>query len=432
MARRKKSRRANGEGTKIYLRKDGRPECKYTIQTVTGPKRKTLTGKKDESKEDLAARLRKVLVDADGRVFDDSENLTVAEYLERWLDDSVRDNVGHRTESNYRLMTRQHIVPAFGTVKLAKLAPARIQSLYRNLQDEEKHATARYVHATLHRALGQAMRWGLVTRNPAALVTPPRVKKREVTALTREEVERLFRAARESEDRLEALYVLAVLTGMRQGELLGLRWTDIALGSTAPSLRVARQLQRARGGGGLTFAPTKTKKGRHVSLGPTAVAVLRRHWSRQAREKAAGPLYRDQGLVFASLSGTPLEGSNVNRRSFKPLLERAGLPDIRFHDLRHTCATLLFGQGRHPKDVQLLLGHANVSMTLDTYSHAIPGGGALTAAAMEQALAPDDPPEVEPLDTPEPPATLHEPSEAQNDAPPKTPQDEPEERRETS
>ena len=390
MARRKTgSRRANGEGTRIYVRKDGRPECKYTIQTVSGPKRKTLTGKKGESKEDLAARLRKILVEADGRIVDDSENLTVAEYLARWLDDSVRDNVSHRTESNYRLMTRQYIVPAFGTVKLTKLAPACIQSLYRRLQDEGKHATARYVHATLHRALGQALRWGMVARNPAALVTPPRAKKSEVFALTSEEVEKLFQAARESEDRLEALYILAVHTGMRQGELLGLRWTDIDLGSAEPSLRVARQLQRARDGGGLVFASTKTKKGRHVSLGPTVVAALRRHWSRQAQEKlAVGPLYEDQGLVFASLSGTPLEASNLVRRSFKPLLRRAGLPDIRFHDLRHTCATLLFGQGHHPKDVQLLLGHANVSMTLDTYSHAIPDGGALTAAAMEHALSP--------------------------------------------
>ena len=390
MARRKTgSRRANGEGTRIYIRKDGRPECKYTIQMVSGPRRKTLTGKKGESNEDLAARLRKILVEADGRIVDDSENLTVTEYLARWLDDSVRDNVSHRTESNYRLMTRQYIVPAFGTVKLTKLTPARIQSLYRRLQDEGKHATARYVHATLHRALGQALRWGMVTRNPAALVTPPRAKKSEVFALTSEEVEKLFQAARESEDRLEALYILAVHTGMRQGELLGLRWSDIDLGGAEPSLRVARQLQRARDGGGLVFASTKTKKGRHVSLGPTVVAALRRHWSRQAQEKlAAGPLYEDQGLVFASLSGTPLEASNLIRRSFKPLLKRAGLPDIRFHDLRHTCATLLFGEGRHPKDVQLLLGHANVSMTLDTYSHAIPGGGALTAAAMERALAP--------------------------------------------
>lgn len=339
-------RRANGEGTKVYIRKDGRPEVKYTVQTVAGPRRKTLTGKRGQSKEDLARELRKILVASEGRVFDDSENVTVAEYLERWLEDSVRDNVSHRTEANYRLMVREHLVPAFGAVKLAKLTPARIQSLYRRLQDDGKHATARYVHATLHRALGQAQRWGTVTRNAAALVTPPRARKKEVAALTRDEAGRFLRTARESGDRLEALYVLAIRTGMRQGELLGLRWSDVTLDGAEPSLRVARQLQRARGGGGLQFAPTKTKKGRHVSLGPSTVAALRRHSARQAEEKlAAGPLYEDQGLIFASLSGTPLEGSNVVGRSFKPLLKRAGLPNIRFHDLRHTCATLLFGQG---------------------------------------------------------------------------------------
>lgn len=388
MARRK-TRRANGEGTKVYVRKDGRPETKYTVQTVAGPRRRTLTGKKGQSKEDLAAELRKILVAADGRVFDDSENVTVAEYLERWLKDSVRDNVTHRTEANYRLMVRRHIVPAFGAVKLAKLTPGRVQSLYRVLQDGGKHATARYVHATLHRALGQAMRWGMVARNPAALVTPPRHKRSEVSALTREEAERLLREARESGDRLEALYVLAVHTGMRQGEMLGLRWTDVDLSGDAPSLRVARQLQRARGGGGLVFAQTKTKKGRHVTLGPTVASALRQHWARQAQEKlGAGPLYEDRGLVFTTEIGTPLEASNVVRRSFKPLLRRAGLPDIRFHDLRHTCATLLLGGGVHPKFVQELLGHSSISVTLDTYSHMLPAMGAVAQQAMERTLAP--------------------------------------------
>lgn len=198
MARRK-TRQANGEGTKVYVRKDGRPEVKYTVQTVAGPRRRTLTGKKGENKEDLAARLGRILVSQEGMILDDAENLTVAEYLERWLEDSVRDNVTHRTEANYRLMVRQHIVPAFGAIKLAKLTPSRLQSLYRHLQDEEKHATARYVHATLHRALGQALKWGMVNRNSATLVTPPRQKKSEVAALTREETGRLLGTARESE-----------------------------------------------------------------------------------------------------------------------------------------------------------------------------------------------------------------------------------------
>lgn len=433
MARRKTgSRRANGEGTKIYMRKDGRPECKYTIQTVDGPKRKTLTGKKGESREDLASRLRKILVDTDGRIVDDSENLTVAEYLERWLEDSVRDNVTHRTESNYRLMVRGHIVPAFGTVKLARLTPVRLQGLYRRLQDEDKHATARYVHATLHRALGQALRWGIVDRNPAELVTPPLQRKSEVAALTRDEAERLLREARESGDRLEALYVLAIHTGMRQGEMLGLRWTDIDLSGDAPSLRVARQLQRSREGGGLVFTQTKTKKGRYVSLGPTVVAALRRHWAYQTQEKLhAGALYEDQGLVFASEIGTPLEASNMVRRSFKPLLRRAGLPRIRFQDLRHTCATLLLISGVHPKFVQELLGHSSISVTLDIYSHMLPAMGAVAQEAMERTLAPQEEAHDAPGDAPFT-ASLELLQTEESDEPPEAPRGGGEQRRETS
>jgi integrase len=379
----KGKRRGNGEGS-IYKRKDGRWEGRYTVQTPQGPKRKSVFAR---TRAEAAKKLAKAIADADGVIVVDEENLTVEEYLERWLDIAVRDNVSHRTEANYRLMVRNHVVPALGRVKLKKLDAQRIQSVYRRLQDEGKHATARYVHATLHRALGQALRWGMVPANAAAAVTPPKIVRSEVDALSKEQVDAFFQAARG--DRFEALYVLAVHTGLRQGELLGLKWSDLDLAGPEPSLRLVRQLQRVRGGGGLRFSQTKTKKGRHVSLTPSAVAALQRHRAKQAEERlAAGPLYEDQGLVFATLRGTPLEATNIIRRSYKPLLRQAGLPDIRFHDLRHTCATLLFGQKQHPKDVQLLLGHANVRMTLDTYSHAIPGGGALTAAAMERALAP--------------------------------------------
>ncbi len=390
-SRKKAARRGNGEGS-LYKRKDGRWEGRYTVETPSGPKRKSVFGK---TRVEVAKKMARAIADTDGVIVVDEENFTVEEYLDRWLHIAVRGNVSHRTEANYRLMVRNHIGPALGRIKLKKLDPQRIQSLYRRLQDEEKHATARYVHATLHRALGQALRWGLVARNAATATTPPKTVRGEVDALSAEQVEAFFRAARG--DRFEALYVLAIHTGMRQGELLGLKWSDLDLSGSEPSLRLARQLQRVRGGGGLSFSQTKTKKGRHVSLTPSAVAALQHHRKRQAEEKLkAGPLYEDQGLVFATLRGTPLEATNIVSRSYKPLLRQAGLPDIRFHDLRHTCATLLFGEKQHPKDVQLLLGHANVRMTLDTYSHAIPGGGALTAAAMERALAPRKTHEEEP------------------------------------
>jgi integrase len=145
-----------------------------------------------------------------------------------------------------------------------------------------------------------------------------------------------------------------------------------------------------RGGGGLAFSPTKNSSRRTIKLTATAVEALRSHRARQAEERLKiGSLYRDQDLIFASTIGTPLEASNVMNRSFKPLLKRAGLPEIRFHDLRHTAATLLLSRGVHPKLVQELLGHATITQTMDTYSHVLPGMGDQTANAMERALSPD-------------------------------------------
>jgi integrase len=206
----------------------------------------------------------------------------------------------------------------------------------------------------------------------------------EVDALLSEEARAFLEAARG--DRFEALYVVAVTTGMRRGELLGLRWADVTLDGTA-TLRVARQLQRMRDGSGLKFVPPKSGKGRTIRLPLRTVESLKAHRARQAEEKLkAGSLYQDGGLVFATEVGTPLEPSNIDRRSFKPLLEKARLPDMRFHDLRHTCATVLLTEGVNPKFVQELLGHADIGLTLGTYSHFLPSMGDQTAAAIESAL----------------------------------------------
>ena len=180
------------------------------------------------------------------------------------------------------------------------------------------------------------------------------------------------------------------------------------------------------------FTQTKTKKGRHVGLGPTVVAALRRHWARQTQEKLdTGPLYEDLGLVFASEIGTPLEASNMVRRSFKPLLQRAGLPRIRFHDLRHTCATLLLISGVHPKFVQELLGHSSISVTLDIYSHMLPVMGAVAQEAMERTLAHDEEAHEAPGDAPFA-APLELPQTGKSDKPLEAPRGGGEQRRETS
>ncbi len=245
-------------------------------------------------------------------------------------------------------------------------------------------SSVRYTRAVLHRALKQALRWGLVPRNVCEAVDPPKLVSEEVDALLPEEARTFLDAARG--DRFEALYVVAVSTGLRRGELLGLRWTDLELDGVA-TLRVGRQLQRLRDGSGQRFLAPKGGKGRTIRLPARTVEALKAHRARQAKEKLkAGPLYRDKELVFASVIGTPLEPSNIDLRTFKPLLKKAGLSDIRFHDLRHTCATVLLSRGVNPKFVQELLGHADIKLTLGTYSHFLPSMGDQTANAMESAL----------------------------------------------
>jgi integrase len=207
--------------------------------------------------------------------------------------------------------------------------------------------------------------------------------------LSAQEARRLLATARD--DRLEALYALAVHTGMRRGELLALRWSDVSLGEpgTEPGVvRVRRTLTRTEDGNSIALGEPKTKKsGRTVRLTPGARDALKRHRTRQAEEKLkAGSAYQNRDLAFATVIGTPINPSNLRNRSLTPLLKKAGLPQITFHDLRHTTASLVFSKNVHPKFVQELLGHASVAFTLDTYSHMLPGMGGEAADAMGNAL----------------------------------------------
>ena len=196
------------------------------------------------------------------------------------------------------------------------------------------------------------------------------------------EVRRFLTAA--NSDRLEALYVLAIHTGMRQGELLALKWADVDL--EAGKVSVRRTLTRESGH--YKLGEPKTKRSRRtIKLTKAATEALRIHLERQLEQiDQLGDLYQDQGLVFTTDSGAPINPSNIRQRSFGKLLRNANLPKIRFHDLRHTCATLLLSKNVHPKIVQEMLGHANIAITLDTYSHILPGMGDQAALAMENAL----------------------------------------------
>jgi integrase len=373
-------KRGNGEGS-ITKRKDGRWMARFTVHTAKGPKRRHIYGR---TRQEVATKLAKAMTDRDGGIELDPSSVTVNEYLQRWLNDSVKGSVRPITFESYERLVRVHVVPALGRVKLKALSPAHLQGLYRDRLDAGlSPSTVQRVHAVIHRALKQALRWGLVSRNVSEAANPPKAQRKEIRPLTPEQVRTLLRTAQG--DRLGALYALAITTGLRQGELFGLRWEDVDL--EAGRLSVRQTLTTPKGGRRLG-PPKRSKSRRSVKLTAGAVKALRDHRERQLeeREKLA-ELWQDHDFVFTTQVGTPLNRHNFFRRCYKPLLEEAGLPrSIRFHDLRHTCATLLLSKNVNPKIVQELLGHANISQTMDTYSHMLPDMQERAASAMDDIL----------------------------------------------
>lgn len=368
-------RRANNEGS-IYKRRDGRWAA--TISLDHG-KRKYLYGR---TRQDVGRKLTVVLKAKQDGLPIPGERQTVGQYLEGWLE-SARPSLRPRTWARYEQYLRLHAIPEIGRLSLAKLGPQHLQRLYSSrLEAGLSPTSVAHLHAVLHRALGQAARWGLVARNVAGLVTRPRIKRQEMATLTPGQARAFLDAAQA--DRLCALYAVALSTGMRQGEILALRWRDVDL--EAGTLQVRATLQRT--GDGFLFAEPKTAHSRRqVALTGTAIAALRRHRRAQAEERLQlGAVWEDNDLVFANEVGRPVEATNLIRRSFHPLLKRAGLPRIRFHDLRHTAATLMLGRSVHPKVVAEMLGHSQIAVTLDLYSHVTPTMQREAVSALDAVL----------------------------------------------
>jgi integrase len=383
----KKKSRGNGDGD-VFPRKnkDGKIigyRGTYMVQTATRPKRRYVSGK---TKAETRAALNKAKADRDGGLVCGADGLKVEDYLRRWLEDSVKDTVRGTTFERYEQNCRKHIIPTLGRVKLKDLTPAHVRGLYKEKLHSLSPRSVRYIHVTLHKALKQAMHDGLIPRNVTEAVKPPQIQREEMRPLTPEQAKTLLETVRDEDDRLEALYVMAITTGLRQGELLGLKWDDVDL--EAGTLQVRRTLTTAKGGPVLSAPKTKGSR-RTVKLSQMALGALRRHLDRQLGEEIdrAGSLWRENGLIFASEVGEPLDRRYITTHQFKPLLKRAGLPEIRFHDLRHTCATLLLSKNVNPKVVSEMLGHASIAITLDTYSHVLPDMQDSATAAMDGALS---------------------------------------------
>ena len=332
------------------------------------------------TRKECESRLRAAIAAAESGKALATSKMTLGHFTEQWLETIERPATFRRYADTMRI----HVLPSLGSAQLAKIGPPHLQKLYKDkLESGLSPTTVNFLHVTLHGALKQAVRWGLIERNPTELVDPPRRTQPEFETWSAEQTRSGL--ATGDETGLAALWRLALLTGMRRGELLGLKWEDIDFATGTLSVR--RTLTRGKGGTWELGQP-KTKSGRRsIALPASCVEALKRHRAHQAEERLRlGPIWEGQGFIFTSHTGHPLH-VNTLMYQFKKLIEAADVPSIRFHDLRHTCATLLLSQGVHPKIVQERLGHANISMTLDHYSHVTPDMQRQAADTLDAALA---------------------------------------------
>ena len=350
---------------------------------VTGA-RKQLWRSVKGTKRDAEALLVQLLHQRENGIDAPPGRLTVAEYLQRWLSVYAQPNTAPKTFRRYEQIVRVHLLPVIGGTPLAKLRPLHIQEVYTQVLEKGVSArTALHCHRVLREALQHALKWQLIPRNPADSVQPPRPQRYEIAAMGPDEVKRLLAAA--DETRYGDLIHLAALSGLRQGELMGLRWQDVDL--EAGILHIRQTCQWLPRQGFIFRQPKTYRSARPVALSPASAQRLRQHRLRQLEERlAAGPAYQDGGLVFANALGAPLHPTNL-RRTWLRIADRAGLPRLRFHDLRHAHASLLLQQGVHPKIVSERLGHSTVGITLDTYSHVLPGLQAQAANGLDALLA---------------------------------------------
>jgi integrase len=312
----------------------------------------------------------------------DARGTTVGEFLDQWLVEVAKPRVRAWTYAGYEVHIRLHLKPSIGRIALERLTPQHVQALLnQKLRDGLKPKTVRYLRGTLRTALNEAVRWGLIPRNAAALVDGPRVERYPIRPFTPDEARQLLQAIRG--DRLEALYSVALTMGLRQGEALGLSWDDVDL--EMGYIRITKQLQRIHGSPQLVEPKTERSR-RTIAMPPMIAEALRDHHARQDKDRAAARgRWVETGLVFTTLTGTPLDGTAVTK-GFHHLLRRTGLPQRRFHDLRHSCATLMLVQGVSPRVVMDLLGHSQIGLTMNTYSHVIPDLRSDAAQRMQDLL----------------------------------------------
>jgi integrase len=373
-------RRTKGTGS-VFRRRDGRWSGHVDLGWSNGRlQRKVIYG---ASRKEVEDRLRAFGDSVAGGTPPPSRSPRLDQFLSQWLE-TVRPSLRASTYVSYEGVVRLHIVPELGPVTLEKLTVEHVSKLIASKQREATLSarSVRYVLLVLRNALNKGVKWGLIGRNVASLVDPPRVQTNEVRVLSPDETKRLLRAA--EGEAIGPLVVLAVSTGLRLGEALGLQWTDIDL--VRRQLRVTKSLHRVRGKGQVLLE-TKTRRSRRNIILPikTQEALRALHTNQREMRRSAGNAWHDLGFCFTTSTGRPLDQRDV-LRGFRRILRKANLPKMRFHDLRHSCATLLLAEGISPRVVMETLGHSRIAVTMDTYTHVMPALQRDAADAMDRSL----------------------------------------------
>ncbi len=354
--------RGHGEGT-ITQRKDGRWQAQISLGDG---KRKTFYGK---TQKEVREKLRVAINEQKQGVLPIGPDQTLGSYLSTWLELVHKPVVEPRTYEQYLSVINAHLVPSLGKIKLQKLTMQQLRAFYaEKIKEGKAPRTVSQYHSVIRKALDDAVNDGLVSRNVASLVRPPTARRYEPQVLTIEQAKKLLESARGH--RLEALIIVAVTTGAREGELLGLHWSDVDFEQKV--MYVRRSIGRVKGRGLVENEPkTKTSR-RKVMLSDVAITALKEHKVLQdSRRVEVGEKWIDKGVVFPGYVGGYLLHQTM-MPLFRRLLADARLPIMRFHDLRHSAATILLSKGVHPKIVQEMLGHSSITMTMDTYSHLFP------------------------------------------------------------
>ena len=367
------------------IRQKTKDTWQIQIYTGVGPDGKrqrhfeTIKGRKGDAQK----RLTELLSSLDKGTYMKPSKTTFEDYLKIWLDEYARNSISPRGFERYKGIIEKSVIPDMGKIILTQLKPEHIQRHYTALQDKGlSPGTVKYHHAVIHKALQTAVKRGLIIRNPADSVDVPRKGHNEMQIWNEYEVNQFLEAAKNSQ--YYALFYIALFTGMRRGELLGLRWSDIDF--LFCQLSVNRTLHQLKNGTYIYTQPKSAKSKRTIALSPSAMVTLNNHKDKQeAIYKALGKPLTENELVFCTAEGKPFRPNTITR-AWSELAKKAGVTVIRLHDARHTHASLMLKQGIHPKIVQERLGHSTIAMTLDIYSHVTPGLQQAAAQAFDNLV----------------------------------------------